>query len=297
MGNRDCLMRIRIEPYNRFSASARRLFQELQRRTPSRNGRCTAPRAMFLDGALQGLAPRCVTIPNGVDVRRFRPPTPTERVDDGVRRIVFAGRISPEKGVHHLVEAFVRLARADASLRLELIGPLTSAPVEWVAGLSNDPATRGLLAYGGRPYAQRLLELIPAELRDRMSFEGPLDQDQLAGRLRRAHLFVHPSVWEEPFGMAVLEAMATGLPTIATWGGGIPEFLTDGADGLLVERGSTDALCAAMQALLDDPERAAGLGRRARETACERFTWDHTVTAMRTRLFPRERAARELVPG
>jgi glycosyltransferase involved in cell wall biosynthesis len=79
-------------------------------------------------------------------------------------------------------------------------------------------------------------------------------------------------VWFENAPMSVLEAMSSGTPVIASAIGGIPEQITDGVDGLLVQPGEVDALAVAMRALLEDSTLATRLGTAARATVAQRFS-------------------------
>ncbi len=109
-------------------------------------------------------------------------------------------------------------------------------------------------------------------------FIGFLDQQQLRDEVYRSHLFVHPSRTSadgnrEGIPNSMLEAMASGLPVIATRHGGIPEAVTDGGSGLLVPENDVDGLTAAMTRVISDATLAAGLaigGRRAVEDRFDR---------------------------
>ena len=98
-------------------------------------------------------------------------------------------------------------------------------------------------------------------------------------RLRELDVLVQPSRADN-FPLAVLEAMAAGVPVVATRVGGIPELVLDGETGLLVEPESPTALAEALDGLAASPERRRGLGRRGRERAGEEFSPE--LTARRT---------------
>jgi glycosyltransferase involved in cell wall biosynthesis len=100
--------------------------------------------------------------------------------------------------------------------------------------------------------------------------------EQKADLLAGAAVLAYPSVYEG-FGLVPLEAMAAGVPVVATAAGAVPEVVGQGAD--LCPVGDPDALAAALARVLDDPERTAALVVRGRERA-ERFTWHGTVDAM-----------------
>jgi glycosyltransferase involved in cell wall biosynthesis len=89
--------------------------------------------------------------------------------------------------------------------------------------------------------------------------------------LREFDLFVHPS-YGEPFGLSIVEAMAMRKPVIACGTGGVPEIITHGSDGWLVEERSADAVAKAIATLLNDAQLCRQLGERARETVRKRFT-------------------------
>jgi len=163
--------------------------------------------------------------------------------------ILCACRATPEKGVAYLFGAFSRLLESEAS----------SAPRPALVYLGDGP---------------QLAEL--KSLRDSLSAK---DDIILAGYrpdareiMQGADLCVIPSVWQDAFPLAVLEAMACGKPVIATEVGGIPEMITPDVHGLLVPPGDEAALAAGLRALLADPARAALLGVAARRRVAEEFT-------------------------
>ena len=109
-------------------------------------------------------------------------------------------------------------------------------------------------------------------LGDRVHFTGWLDQGGVEALYARAAVVVCPSVWNEPFGLVGLEAMAHSRPVAAFAVGGVPEWLTDGETGFLAPRRDTAALGAAVERLLRDPELAARLGRGGRRSLETRFS-------------------------
>lgn len=139
------------------------------------------------------------------------------------------------------------------------------------------PALR-LECAGEGPERQRL-EAMAASLGlgDCVTFAGFLDRQALAGRLARCTIFVMPSR-SEPFGIAVVEALAAGAPIVASDVGGIPEILRHGRDGLLVPPGDAVALLSALRTLLSDPARRVRLSAAGPVRARD-FPW--TATAKR----------------
>jgi len=118
-------------------------------------------------------------------------------------------------------------------------------------------------------------KLLPA-LRDaveramptRVNLLGYLPPERIREILVRSGLLVAPSIWQEPLGLVVLEAMACGVPVVASSVGGIPEIVQHNANGLLVEPGDPDALARAMNLVLGDPS----LRGRLREHCLTRTT-------------------------
>jgi len=182
-------------------------------------------------------ASRVRCIPNGIDQDFWRagPAVAT----DGPPTVVFVGRLLQIKGVDVLLTAFARLRERLPAARLCVIGEgeLRGALEARVAGLG---------------------------IADGVTFTGELDAIALREQLARASLFVLPS-HSEGLPMALLEAMAAGLPAVASAVGGIPEVLTPEC-GRLVAPGDPEALADALMALLQAPEREA-MGEAARQRA------------------------------
>ena len=99
---------------------------------------------------------------------------------------------------------------------------------------------------------------------DLVALRGPVARPDLARALAPARVFAAPSPFEAGPGFVVLEAMACGLPVVATGGSGLEESVIQDETGLLVPPGDADALEAALAALVTDPERATAMGARAR---------------------------------
>lgn len=186
-------------------------------------------------------------IPNGVDTRRFRPGS---RVDDGngKLRMVLVSQLIERKGIQFLLEA---LAEMDHSLgeRLEVD------------------------VYGTGDYRAVLEEQVrDLGLSDRVSLKGLLETEELSKMLRDADMFALPSL-QEGLPLALLEAMACGLPVVATAVGDVPSVIRDKVNGLLVGPADSKALCRAVSAMVTDSELRNQLGKQARRTA-EEYSWD-----------------------
>lgn len=134
----------------------------------------------------------------------------------------------------------------------------------------------------------------PPSLPEGAVFHGPLGPDALSALLARASLFALPTR-REAFGLVFLEAMAFGLPVVATAVEAVPEIVVQGETGLLVPPGDPAALAEACAALLGDPARARRMGEAGRARVALRFGWDRAAARMLDVLRPGPEGRRE--PG
>ena len=193
--------------------------------------------------ALGVLPDRLVRMASGVDAEHFHPGAST--VDDQLLprpRVVFTGRLHPQKNLPLLLEAWSAVAKQrDGSLIL--VGP------------GND--------------RQRLVELAASlGIADRVQFTGGVDSP--ADYLRAADVFVLPSV-AEGMSNSLLEAMATALPCAVSAIGGNTDLIDDGATGRLVKSPTPEAWTRTLLELLDDPSHAQRLGAAARRRIDQEF--------------------------
>jgi glycosyltransferase involved in cell wall biosynthesis len=216
-------------------------------------------------------ASRVQTVFNGVDTQRFSP-----RPRSGVGRVLFAGRISPEKGIHVLLEAFERVLRRHPRAQLDLVGPGSVLTPELLADQGDDRLISDLVPLCHPGYGDAIRQRMSPAAAQAVRFHGNVPYSKLAEYYGRADVFVFPSVIPEAFGLPVAEAMASGLPVVAAKSGGIPEIVRHGQTGLLVPRGDPEALAEAIGLLLDDPGRGVRMGQAGRERAAS-FTWEKTV--------------------
>jgi glycosyltransferase involved in cell wall biosynthesis len=232
------------------------------------------------------LADRCLTVPNGVDTTEFTigDPGAGEGASNGPGPLLYVGRISPEKGLHDLLAAFTIVARQDPTARLVLAGPDGAAPADFIVGVSDDDAVVDLARFYEVDYGSFLREQVPDDLAARVEFTGAMSHGDVAALVRSAGVVVNPS-YSESFGMSIVEAMASGVPVVATRVGGMTGTVDDGETGFLVERGDVDGLAEGMLTLLRDDGLRRRMGRTARERV-ERFTW-HAVRDQLLRAYDR----------
>jgi glycosyltransferase involved in cell wall biosynthesis len=201
-------------------------------------------------------------IPCGVDLDRFRPDSSSRPTDDGPR-IVSVGRLVPRKGFDLLIRAL--RAIPDAELVIAG-GPAGGGP------LDRDPEAKRL-----RALARRL------KVRDRVRLIGAVNRDDMPDLLRSADV-VACAPWYEPFGLVPLEAMACGVPVVATAVGGITDTIVDEVTGLLVPPYQPAALTHALGRVLTDPVLRDSLGVAGADRAQSRYSW-HRVAADTMRVY------------
>jgi len=212
---------------------------------------------------------KIVVIPNGIDLARFRRaaegegPRPELGIAADAPLVTMVSRLSPTKGVEHLLDAIAATAVTHPTLRALIVG-------------------EGLVAQDGVVMQDRVyLDSLIARakklgIEDRVIFTGY--RSDIPALLAQTDVFALPSL-TEGLSNVVLEAMAAGLPVIATRVGGTPEIIRDGQNGLLVPPSDPDALKGAITKLLDDPTLAKGLGDAARRGVEERFSMARMVNA------------------
>jgi spore coat protein SA len=224
-------------------------------------------------------ASRCMTVHNGADVETIVPRP--EGQGSGTVRLLTAGRISPEKGTHVLLEAFARVAARRPEVELRVVGKEGLPSREMLVEIESDPRVLELEPLYRPGYLERIQAALPSEIRPRVHFEPWVAHHELPARYAAADAFVFPSIWAEPFGIPVAEAMAAGLPVVATRVGGIPEIVADGETGLLVSPGDPDSLAEALERIVADAALRADFGRAGRRRAVEHFSWGRAADSYR----------------
>lgn len=202
------------------------------------------------------LAARVHVVDNGVDTAQFSPPV-VPRAGGGRLRILFVGRTISDKGPDVLLRA-LRHVRGD--VEVQIVGSY---------GFSRDAPLSA--------FERSLRDLAAAESAP-VTFEPFVERRRLPDLLRAADVFVAPSRWREPSGLTIGEAMATGLPVIASDVGGIPEVLGDA--GVLIPPDDPMRLADAITHMVQDHAARHEYGLRARTRALGR-DWRHSWRQLR----------------
>jgi glycosyltransferase involved in cell wall biosynthesis len=195
-------------------------------------------------------------VPYGVDLGVFSP-AETPRADDGRVVIGTVARLSPEKGLPYLLDAFATLRRR-----------LGRRVVLRVAG--DGPERSRLEA-----------QIVRLGLSGAVKMFGWVEHEALPAFLRGLDVFAVPSTWEG-FGVAAAEASACGLPIVSTDVHGLPDVVRHNVTGLLVPSKDANALAAALESLIDDPERRSNLGDAGRAYVAEHYDWNANAAQMET---------------
>ncbi len=196
----------------------------------------------------------------GVDPAAF---SPVERAIDGPLRIVAVGTLHEVKGQAHLIDACQLLVERGVDVTCRFIGD----------GPDRDALSARIAEHG---------------LAGRVTLAGRMTSDAVAAELADADVLAAPSVptrggKREGIPVVLMEAMAAGLPVVASRLSGIPELVTDGVDGLLVAPGDAVALADALARLAADPALRARLGAAGRATVLREFDVDRNAAQLAAR--------------
>jgi len=192
--------------------------------------------------------------PFGVDCAQFNSDGGEAHHDDGAVTIGTVKALDPGYGIEHLIQAFAALRRRKL------------------------PHDLRLLIVGEGPERQRLERMARAlAVNDVTEFTGWVPHTQVPEYLRRLSVYVAPSVQEESFGVAVLEASACGVPVVVSRVGGFPEVVQDRVTGFLVPPRDTVALAEVLEQLVTSRELRDTMGAAGREFVLEHYAWDATA--------------------
>jgi len=220
---------------------------------------------------------REILLPNGVEREEFeRDPLFPEKAERETSRILFVGAVSPQKGVHVLLDAFRAVRERFPEATLDIIGPQGTYPLSEVYSLADPRKVAAIQGLFDGAYANRLKESVPVDLPSGIRFRGKIPREELLEHYYSADVFVFPSLWDEGFGLPPVEAMAAGLPVVATTSGAVPETVIEGETGFLVGKGDPEALADRLCMLLSRPALRIQIGVAGRKRVLDRFTWDRT---------------------
>jgi len=194
-------------------------------------------------------------IHNGIDVEPFLKVKPNlmSRVNSPLK-IIYAGRISPEKGLETAIAGLGKALTLGIDATLTIVG-------------------RGDLSY------VQSLRTLAAEcgLEDKIMFRAWIDWKRMPNLLSEFDIFISPSTWEEPLSLSVQKAMVTGLVVISTPVGGMPELIINGENGLFFTLEDSDELAIQLGRLASNPDLYMHLAKTGRQTILDRFTISRMV--------------------
>jgi len=186
------------------------------------------------------------TIPFGVDTETFKPTKITQPQKE--LEILYGGSLYALKGVPFLIRAIAQARQNKINANLTIVGE------------------------GAQK--ETLIALVKTlQIEKHVKFEGFVPNSKMPMYYNRCDIFCFPTLGE-PFGKAVVEAMACGKPVIATNVGGTAEIIQNRENGILVPPANSEAIAAEITRLINDPQESRRIGKKARETIVERFSWE-----------------------
>jgi glycosyltransferase involved in cell wall biosynthesis len=245
---RDC-----IHPAH-LPAAAITLMRILARNLPDRL--ITVSKSVATDALGDCGVGRARVIYDGLDPDCFGSPAPAPGpLPPALWRVGMVGRFAPWKGQHVFLEAAAKLIEQGRRIHFELIG----APL-----------------FGEDAYERRLRQFVDSTaLQNHVTFTGFVSD--VPERIREWHMLVHASTAPDPCPNVVLEAMAAGVPVVGANGGGVPELLDGGRCGGLFAMDDPNALCSAMESVMDDPLVREAYAVKGRERALRLFGSERVV--------------------
>jgi glycosyltransferase involved in cell wall biosynthesis len=194
-------------------------------------------------------------IHNAVNIKRFRPGLPPPPImSDGLKTVLWVGRITEDKGVGELIRAFKIILEKNRDTKLIIGG--TGAP-SYVESLKR--------------------KCVDLNINDRVIFTGGIPNESVPNYMANCSVFVYPSRGGEGIPRALLEAMACAAPVVATDVSGIPEAVEHMKTGLIVKPQDVQQLSTTINIILEDERLARNLGLRAREKIEREFSYDVVI--------------------
>ncbi len=196
-------------------------------------------------------------VPGGVNMSEFPEDLDVSSVEkeyglEGEKVVLFAGRLTEQKGVKYLIKAAQKIKG-----KVLIVGD----------GIEK----RFLVNYAKKMKVKNVHFL---------GYLGKENKEKLRQLYYRADVLVVPSVWDEPLGLVILEAMAAQTPVIATKKGGIPSIIKDGVNGMFVAERSSGEIGLRVNELLEDDAKRKNMGKRARKVVMDKFQWENVALSL-----------------
>lgn len=196
-------------------------------------------------------------IPMGVDIKNLQPLPKKPRVAGAPLRLLYVGRLAPEKGVRYLLDALQIAQKNDISVTLAIAGT-GSEEKALKAQAKNLGISKNVTFLGWVPHAE-----YPKIFAKNDVFVGPS--------------IIADNGWQEAFGLVFAESLALNTPVIATKTGGIPDIVTNGKNGILVPERDAKALAEAIKKLAGDHKYLEKLAKNSRAAVIKKFSWQQTI--------------------
>jgi glycosyltransferase involved in cell wall biosynthesis len=190
------------------------------------------------------------TIPGGIRASMFPEVMPREEIQKVIDKYdlptskiaLFTGRLISEKGVEYLIKAASKI-------------------------------NGHVLIAGDGPQKEKLKKMVTDLKLKNVKMLGHFDYDVLIKLYYLADVFISPAVWDEPLGLTIIEAMASGTPVVVTRRGGVTMAVKDGVNGFYVRSRNATDIASEVNRLFANPTLAEKMGKKAREVVLKRFTW------------------------
>jgi glycosyltransferase involved in cell wall biosynthesis len=244
------------------------------------------------------IAGRCQVTHNGIDAQEFPREKKYHTPIGKPKRILYAGAISPHRGLHVLLEAFKLVVKQYPDVHLDLVGPHGNYPIQETFDVRDSALRKSVAPYyalkplsllkeflpgaqAGASYRSTLQSMLSAEVAERVTFHGMVGhRPQLIEHYYDGDIFILPSICNDSFGIPVVEAMGAGLPVIASRSGGVVETVEDRVTGFIVEKNNPQQLASSLLKLLEDDALRESMGRAGRKRAMDHYTWDKVAKTM-----------------
>jgi glycosyltransferase involved in cell wall biosynthesis len=208
---------------------------------------------------------------NGVDIDKFKPFWEVSYLRRSVREkfgvredefvVLFVGRLIREKGIEDFLKSALTL-KEKKNIKFIVVGEIPKGDVR------NERVM----------YVKEILRTV-SSIKDKITFTDVIPPSKVHLLYLLGDIVVVPSIWEEAFSMAAIEAMATGLPVIASRKGGLREYIDDALNGFFVDENNRGKhIAERIEALIIDENIRRRVGEAARKTVEERFSWERIST-------------------